>query len=84
MTSLTLVLDPASALIVRQRYRAPGADGKTTVDTEEEFSDYRDVGGLKVPFITVVRVAGEVTVRRKVHSVEFNVPLDPALFSRPS
>ena len=84
MTSLTVVLDPASALIVRQRYRAPDADGKNTVDTEEDFSDYRDVGGLKVPFTTVVRVAGEVTVRRTVHSVEYNVPLDPALFSRQS
>jgi hypothetical protein len=84
MTSLTVVLDPANALIVRQRYSAPDADGKNTVDTEEDFSDYRDVGGLKVPFTTVVRVAGEVTVRRTVHSVEYNVPLDPALFSRQS
>jgi len=84
MTSLTVVLDPTSALIVRQRYRAPDADGQSTVDTEEDFSDYRDVEGLKVPFTTVVRVAGEVTVRRTVHSVEYNVPLDPALFSRQS
>jgi zinc protease len=84
MPPLTVVFDPASALIVRQRYRAPGSQGRATVDTEEEFSDFRDVSGLKVPFSAVIRVAGEVTVRRTLHSVEYNVPLDPTLFSRQS
>jgi zinc protease len=84
MAPVTVVFDPTSALIVRQRYRAPDAAGRSTVDTEEEFSDFRDVGGLKVPFVTIVRVAGQVTVQRTLHSVEYNVPLDPALFSRQS
>jgi zinc protease len=84
MAPLTLVFDPASSLLVRQRYRGRDATGKSTVDTEEEFSDFRDVAGVKVPFITVRRVAGEVTLRRTVHSVEYNVPLDSALFSRES
>jgi zinc protease len=84
MAPLTIVFDPSSALIVRQRYRAAGAQGASPVETEEEFSDFRDVAGLKVPFSAVIRVAGEVTVRRTVHSVEYNVPLDPALFSRQS
>jgi zinc protease len=82
MPPLTLVFDPASSLLVRQRYRGLDANGKSTVDTEEEFSDFRDVSGVKVPFLTVRRVAGEVTLRRTVHSVEYNVSLDPALFSR--
>jgi hypothetical protein len=81
MPPLTVVFDPSSALIVRQRYRAAGAPGAGTVDTEEEFSDFRDVAGLKVPFSAVVRVAGQVTVRRTLHRVEYNVALDPSIFS---
>jgi zinc protease len=84
MAPLILVFDPASSLLVRQRYRGLDANGKSTVDTEEAFSDFRDVAGVKVPFVTVRRVAGEVTLRRSVHSVEYNVPLDAALFSRES
>ena len=67
---------------MRQRYRAPGAQGPA-LDTEEEFSDFRDVSGLKVPFSAIIRVAGRETVRRTLHRVEYNVPLDPALFSLP-
>ena len=52
MAPLTVIFDPVTSLIVRQRYRgaaspSPGATGApATVDTEEEFSDFRDVGGL--------------------------------------
>jgi hypothetical protein len=31
-----------------------------------------------------VRVDGEETVRRTVNRIEFNLPLDSALFTRPS
>jgi hypothetical protein len=51
---------------------------------EEEYSDFRDVSGLQVPFAATVRVAGAIAVRRVLHTVEYNVPLDPSLFSRPS
>jgi predicted Zn-dependent peptidase len=84
MPPLTVVFDPSSDLIVRQRYRSPATPGGTPVETEEEYSDFRDVSGLKVAFSTIVRVAGEVTVRRTLHSVEYNVPLDSALFFRES
>jgi len=75
-----LIFDPATALIVRQRYRVAAA-GAVPADTEEEFSDFRDVGGIKVPFSAVVRVNGAITIKRVVRSVEYNVPLDPALFT---
>ena len=81
MPPLTLIFDPATALIVRQRYRASAAQGSTPAETEEEFSDFRDVGGIKVPFTALVRVNGAVTLKRVVRSVEYNVPLDPALFT---
>jgi len=81
MPPLTLIFDPATALIVRQRYRAVTAPGAAVAETEEEFSDFRDVGGIKVPFSAVIRVNGAVTLTRIVRSVEYNVPLDPALFT---
>jgi len=81
MPALTLVFDPVTALPVRQRYRAVTAPGAAPSDTEEAFSDFRDVGGIKVPFTAVIRVNGVVTVKRTVHTVEYNVPLDPALFT---
>jgi hypothetical protein len=76
---LTLVLDPASGLILRQRYPAGSAAGGTV---EETFSDYRDVDGLRVAFAVRVRQPqGEVT--RVMRRFAINVPLDPALFTRP-
>jgi hypothetical protein len=84
MQPLTVVFDPASGLIVLQRYIARQAADGSKMDTEEAFSDFRDVAGLQVPFAAVVRLGGTVTLRRTVRSVEYNVALDPALFSRPS
>jgi zinc protease len=75
---LTLVFDPATGLILRQRYPAGAAGG----DVEETFSDYRDVEGLKVAFaVTVRQPQGEVT--RVMRQFAVNVPLDPALFTKP-
>jgi hypothetical protein len=83
MERMTVVFDPSTALIVRQRYRAI-LQGTSSADMEEEYSDFRDVSGLQVPFAATVRVAGAIAVRRVLHTVEYNVPLDPSLFSRPS
>jgi predicted Zn-dependent peptidase len=78
--AFTLVLDPDSSLIVRQRY---ATDGDPRI-VEEAFSDYRDVDGVKVAFKTVVRASGLATVERVVRSFRYNVPIDSALFTRPS
>ena len=76
---LTLVLDPSSGLILRQRYPAGSAAGG---NVEETFSDYRDVDGLKVAFAVKVRQPqGEVT--RVMRQFAINVPLDSGLFTRP-
>jgi outer membrane lipoprotein-sorting protein len=77
---LTLVLDPASGLILQERYPA----GEGSGDVEETFSDYRDVDGLQVAFSVKVRHPrlGEMT--RVTRQFSINVPLDPALFAKPS
>ena len=75
---VTLVVDPATALIVRQQYSVGGQQ------LEEVFSDYRDVEGVKVAFKAVSRGPGVPTIERTVRRIRYNVPIDPALFSKPS
>jgi zinc protease len=80
MRAVTLVLDPESALVFKQRYIV----GDDPLAVEETYSDYRDVDGIKVAFRTVLSGAGVPTVERVVRSFRYNVPVDPALFTRPS
>lgn len=79
MPRVTVMFDPATALIARLRYLSAG--GATT---EEAFTDYRDVNGLKVAFKAVIARDGAPYLERVVRTFEWNVPLDPALFTRPS
>jgi zinc protease len=79
MAAVTVTFDPSTALIARLRYLSAG--GATT---EETFSDYRDVKGLKVAFMAVMSRDNAPFLKRVVRSFEWNVPLDAALFTRPS
>jgi hypothetical protein len=81
-TPVTLVFDPVSGLLARSKYRMAGATGEVTV--EEIYSNYRDVHGLQVPFTTDVSRDGAPAVHRTLRTFEFNVPVDPALFTKPS
>ena len=77
---LTLVFDPETGLIVRQRYRARLAAG----EVEEILSDYRDVRGLQVAFSVTIHHPGEPAITRVLRSFDYNIPLDPSVFARPS
>ncbi len=77
---LTLVFDPASALLARLRYAVQTPQGVRAV--EEVFSDYRDVNGLKVAFKAVLQREGSPRVERVLRSFEYNIPLDRSLFER--
>jgi len=79
MRPTTLTIDRETGLLARQRYA--GLDGAVA---EEAFSDYRDVDGVKVAFHTTVSRNGTPVVERTVRTFQYNVPLDPALFIRPS
>ncbi len=50
---------------------------------EQEFSDYRDVDGIKVPFLIRTLTNGVVQSEIKVQKVEFNTKMDNTLFSLP-
>jgi hypothetical protein len=77
---LVLVIDPDSGLIVQARY--PGPD--TTGQIEERFADYRDVDGIKVAFLVTVAHPQLGEIVRIMRKVAFNVPIDPAVFAKPS
>jgi hypothetical protein len=77
------MFDPESALIVRQRFISPGL-GPDAAVTEEAFSDYRDVNGLKVAFRATVYRNGAAVLERVLRSFEFNLPLASTLFTKPS
>jgi zinc protease len=79
MPAVTVTLDPSTALIARLRYLSAGGGA-----TEETFSDYRDVKGLKVAFVAVMSRDKAPFLERVVRSFEWNVPLDAGLFTRPS
>lgn len=79
MPAVTVTFDPSTALITRLRYLSP--DGSPT---EEVFSDYRNVKGLKVAFKAVMTRDNAPFLERVVRTFEWNVPLDAALFIRPS
>ena len=83
MPPLTLVFDPATALLVRQRYRVAAPRSAAPSRPKRRFSDFRDVGGLKVAFTPDPR-------RRRDHGCKrtscgpsnTTCPLDPALFTK--
>jgi hypothetical protein len=81
---LTLLFDPATALILKARYRVVFGAGGESVVSEESYSDYRNVQGLNVAFATEVRREGAPALSRTLRSYEINVPLDSTLFTKPS
>jgi hypothetical protein len=81
MRPVTLVFDAATSLIAAVRYASAAPKA---VITEETFSDYRDVDGIMVAFKATVSRNGVAVIDRVLRRIEFNVPLEPALFTRPS
>ena len=79
LNPIVLQIDPASGLIAKETFVG---DTPARPVIEEEFSDYRLVDGLQIPFHATRRTAGQ-TVDRRVVSITINQPIDPALFTRP-
>jgi len=78
----TMWLDAATYLEVREESERT-VQGKPVVWVTT-LSDYRDVGGRKVPFVTESRPKeGAGSQKITLATVEFDVPIDPALFRMP-
>ena len=50
---------------------------------EEQFSDYRKVNGIDVPYRAIVLRNGQKILERTLKSVTFNTAIDPTLFAQP-
>ncbi len=50
---------------------------------EQEFSDYRDVEGIKIPFVVRTFMNGVKQGELRLEKVEFNLKLDDAMFKMP-
>jgi hypothetical protein len=78
---VTLYFDPRSGLPVRSMHYADSPVGR--LPTQTDYSDYREVAGVKMPFRwTVTWLDGRSTIQ--LTDVQPNVPVDAATFARPS
>jgi zinc protease len=78
MRPLSIVVDPDTMMIVRQRYDMESAT------IEERYSDYRAVNGVKVAYKAEILRNETPIVERVVRKIEFNLPLEPTFFTKPS
>jgi photosynthetic reaction center cytochrome c subunit len=78
---VTLYFDQQSGLLLRElRY---GASPIGRIPTQIDFADYRDVGGVKLPFrITFAWLDGRDSI--VLNDIKTNVPIDEAKFGKPA
>ena len=71
-------------LIVGQAYTitTPGPQPRTLL-SEEVFSDYKFVSGIRVPFETQLMQNGQSVIKRTITKVTFNEPVPDSFFTRP-
>ena len=77
----TLYFDKASGLLVREVRYGKSPIGR--VPTQIDYGDYRDVGGIKMPFRLIFAwLGGRDSIQ--LSEVQANVPIDAAKFGKPS
>src|SRR5215467_8751949 len=77
----TLYFDPDTYLLTRLVRYGPSPVGHVPIQVD--YSDYRDVGGIKFPFeFKFSWLDGRYTA--KIKEVKTNVAIDPSRFARPS
>jgi hypothetical protein len=77
----TLYFDPESGLLVRMVRYSNSVVGRTP--TQIDYSDYRDVAGVKMPFrFTVTWLDGRENF--ELSEIQPNMPIDAAKFAKPA
>jgi len=76
-----MYFDADSALLVRLQTEGEGPNGKVNVDST--FDDYREVDGVKVPYL-IHQSFGEFSFTIKLTDVKHNVEIDDAKFDKPT
>jgi hypothetical protein len=76
-----LFFDAQSGLLLRRITYRPTPMGP--LPDQIDFEDYRDVGGVKVPFVLKTATPDSASVRQYTE-VKFNVPVESAKFAMPA
>jgi len=76
-----LYFDVSTGLLVREDIVVISSDSETPA--QMFFEDYRDVGGIKMPF-TLRQITPALTSAIKLSDTRINVPVDDAKFAKPS
>jgi hypothetical protein len=75
-----LSFDADSGLLVRSQIEMNGPQG--TIDIDTRLSDYREVDGVKLPFV-INQVRSDFSFTIKLTEVKHNVPIEDAKFEKP-
>jgi hypothetical protein len=80
--TLRWFVDPRSGKIVRETYKAMGQSGP--VDAETDFSDWKEVEGLNLPFHRENKQGGQGASTVQYSKIELNPRVDPKIFEKPA
>lgn len=80
-TTMRFFIDAQTNLIVKKIARGRTRQGPA--DVEEQFSDYRDVNGVKMPFKTTNFADGKKQIETVVSSATINSGIKPEVFKKP-
>jgi hypothetical protein len=76
-----MYFDVGSGLLVRAQGQAEGPNGTVMIDST--FDDYREVDGIKLPFV-IHQSMGDFGFTIRLTEVKHNVPIDDAKFDKPA
>jgi len=76
--TIKLYFDAGTHLLVEAKYQAQGEE------TDQNWSDFRDVNGLQFPYQSVTYRAGQKFTDSAVQDIQINPQLDPSLFVKPA
>ena len=75
-------VDPESGKVIRETYQAVGQSG--LVDSETDFSEWKTVEGLNLPFRRDNKQDGKDSSSVQYTSVHLNPSVDPKIFEKPA
>ena len=80
--TIRYAIDRDSGRIVRATYRGKGPSGEPG-EIVSFFSDFKEAGGLTLPFKTRQTFGGEPLATSEVQEIVVNAPVDDSQFARP-
>jgi hypothetical protein len=80
--SMRWFVDPQSGKVIRETYQALGQAGP--VNSETDFSDWKMVEGLNLPFHRDNKQDGKDSSAVQYTSIHLNPSVDPKIFAKPA